>query len=95
MDVGAGSFVVAAGLVSPRARGTGNILSGKAVQRMLPLLALGVVRLRTTKGLDDQEHVSEYGIHWNFSSPWLRCLRWQQLYHVDGNSQWGSWQCIN
>lgn len=66
MDVGAGSFVVAAGLVSPRARGTGKILSGKAVQRMLPLLALGVVRLLTTKGLDYQEHVSEYGIHWNF-----------------------------
>ncbi|KAI2498068.1 GWT1 [Fragilaria crotonensis] len=65
MDVGAGSFVVAAGLVSPRARGVPWKNKG-AVIRMVPLLALGMVRYLTTKGLDYQEHVSEYGVHWNF-----------------------------
>ena len=65
MDVGAGSFVVAAGLVSHRARGVQ--WNGKgAVVRMLPLLAMGMIRFLTTKGLDYQEHVSEYGVHWNF-----------------------------
>ena len=66
MDLGAGSFVVAAGLVSPRARGSGAILTGKAVIRMIPLVILGMIRLLTTKGLEYQEHVSEYGVHWNF-----------------------------
>lgn len=65
MDVGAGSFVVAAGLVSHRARGVEWKGKG-AVVRMLPLLALGMIRFLTTKGLDYQEHVSEYGVHWNF-----------------------------
>ena len=65
MDVGAGSFVVAAGLVSPRARGVHWKNKG-AVLRMLPLLALGMTRFLTTKGLNYQEHVSEYGVHWNF-----------------------------
>lgn len=27
---------------------------------------MGMIRLLTTKGLEYQEHVSEYGIHWNF-----------------------------
>jgi phosphatidylinositol glycan class W len=66
MDLGAGSFVVAAGLVSPRARGSGPILSRNAFLRMIPLLVIGMIRLLTTKGLEYQEHVSEYGVHWNF-----------------------------
>lgn len=66
MDLGAGSFVVAAGLVSPRARGSGAILGRKAFVRMVPLLVMGSIRLLTTKGLEYQEHVSEYGVHWNF-----------------------------
>jgi len=59
MDLGAGSFLVAAGL-----------LPHKQVQqswkRVLPLLVLGVIRFVANKGLDYQEHMSEYGIHWNF-----------------------------
>ena len=59
MDLGAGSFVVAAGL-----------LPYKQVQqswkRILPLFILGLIRFAANKGLDYQEHMSEYGIHWNF-----------------------------
>ncbi|GAX18334.1 phosphatidylinositol glycan, class W [Fistulifera solaris] len=68
MDLGAASFVVAAGLVSPKARhGT----TPKATPRMnwkriLPLLFMGLLRLLTHKGLEYPEHASEYGVHWNF-----------------------------
>jgi len=76
MDLGAGSFVVAAGLVSRRARLQSNTsqsqqesrrsLGRKDAYRILPLLLLGFIRLATNKGLEYQEHVSEYGVHWNF-----------------------------
>ena len=29
-------------------------------------MAMGMIRLLTNKGLEYQEHVSEYGVHWNF-----------------------------
>lgn len=78
MDLGAASFVVAAGLVSSRARSGGR--SSKKQQqaqtqkntlykyatRMLPLVFMGSLRLVTHKELEYQEHVSEYGVHWNF-----------------------------
>jgi phosphatidylinositol glycan class W len=67
MDLGASSFVTAAGLVSPRAKNDNSkILTMKAFWRMLPLVGMGLLRLVTTKGLEYQEHVSEYGVHWNF-----------------------------
>jgi glucosaminylphosphatidylinositol acyltransferase len=78
MDVGAASFVFSAGLVSPKARGGGRGGSfspattsrSYTVRRYLlhtfPLVALGFIRLATNKGLEYQEHVSEYGVHWNF-----------------------------
>ena len=69
MDLGAGSFVVAAGLVARHRRP-----SFKAwTRRMVPLLILGGIRLATNKGLEYQEHVSEYGVHWNFFFT-LACL---------------------
>lgn len=66
MDLGAGCFVVAAGLVSPRARGKAPPAFASSLKRIMPLLGLGLFRLLTTKGLEYQEHVSEYGVHWNF-----------------------------
>jgi phosphatidylinositol glycan class W len=78
MDLGAASFVVAAGLVSSRARSSSfnkqqqkqphNIWQRlyKYAARMLPLVFMGSLRLVTHKELEYQEHVSEYGVHWNF-----------------------------
>jgi glucosaminylphosphatidylinositol acyltransferase len=75
MDFGAASFVIAAGIVSPPAKRrripAGGVPRGgkKAVlplQRILPVLFMGILRLVTHKNIDYQEHASEYGVHWNF-----------------------------
>lgn len=63
MDIGAASFVISAGMVSPYAR---NHRTSFNVKKSIPLLTLGLIRLLTTKGIEYQEHVSEYGVHWNF-----------------------------
>ena len=75
MDMGVGSFVFSAGLVAARpvlqARlgGERSSLTGLLLaspRSSLPLLVLGFIRLYSVKGLDYAEHVSEYGVHWNF-----------------------------
>ena len=72
MDVGAASFVLSAGFVSSKARhrSPDSTTTSYNIRRYalhtLPLVAIGFIRFITNKGLDYQEHVSEYGVHWNF-----------------------------
>lgn len=75
MDIGVGSFVFSAGIVGARpvlrerAEGRTTAFAQRltsSLRHSLPLLALGVIRLLSVKGLDYAEHVSEYGVHWNF-----------------------------
>lgn len=75
MDMGVGAFVFSAGIVAARpvlkerAESRGTSLGTRLLHSMrhsLPLLALGIVRLLSVKGLDYAEHVTEYGVHWNF-----------------------------
>ena len=75
MDMGVGSFVFSAGVVAARPilkaqqNGTSMSLQSRlfaSIRHTLPLLGLGLVRLYSVKGLDYAEHVTEYGVHWNF-----------------------------
>lgn len=76
MDIGVGTFIVSSAVTSKFARGavaktngatrcTSYISRVFSVQHILVLL-LGVGRLVALKALNYQEHVSEYGLHWNF-----------------------------
>jgi phosphatidylinositol glycan class W len=75
MDLGVGSFVFSMGLVS--ARGTlVDVYHGKkttfvtallqSFKQSLTVLLLGIIRLVAVKAFDYHEHVTEYGVHWNF-----------------------------
>ncbi|CUS20725.1 LAQU0S01e13256g1_1 [Lachancea quebecensis] len=75
MDLGVGSFVFSNGLVSSRAL-LRNMLEGRRISLMNKvkhalrssgtILLLGLLRLYFVKNLEYQEHVTEYGVHWNF-----------------------------
>lgn len=75
MDVGVGSFVFSAGIVAARPvlkeqisgrRQTLNARLYSSARHSLPLFILGFIRLYSVKGLDYAEHLTEYGVHWNF-----------------------------
>ncbi|CCG21259.1 Gwt1 protein [Candida orthopsilosis Co 90-125] len=77
MDLGVGSFVYSMGLVNSRQLIKAHSqykFSWKAYLKIIkqsttkafPLLVLGFARFVSVKQLEYQEHVTEYGIHWNF-----------------------------
>lgn len=63
MDLGVGSFTFSHGLVSLR---TTRSTWRRLARRTVPLLFLGAVRILLVKRTEYPEHVSEYGVHWNF-----------------------------
>ncbi|KAL9080361.1 MAG: hypothetical protein Q9159_007614 [Coniocarpon cinnabarinum] len=75
MDLGVGSFVFSNGLVAARPN-LKQQLEGKApslwhrlkkaTRHAFPLFVLGLIRLYSVKELEYAEHVTEYGVHWNF-----------------------------
>lgn len=71
MDLGVGSFVFSLGVVSagPYLRPTRPALLSilrKDMAKSLPLFALGMIRVISVKLTAYPEHVTEYGVHWNF-----------------------------
>ena len=73
MDVGVGSFVFSSGVVASRAYVNQQDQSRsfvksfiKSIRSAFPILVLGFARFFLTKGVNYQEHNSEYGLHWNF-----------------------------
>ncbi|XP_077981540.1 glucosaminyl-phosphatidylinositol-acyltransferase PIGW-like [Glandiceps talaboti] len=75
MDIGVGGFVISNAVVSPEARGNYKEIRGirnavlyllKSIKSTSPLLILGFGRLISVKASDYHEHISEYGVHWNF-----------------------------
>ena len=78
MDLGVGAFVFSGGVVSRMARQGAGVVPRSArparymdecfgvLKSVLPMIVLGIARFATTKGVEYQEHTSEYGVHWNF-----------------------------
>ncbi|CAE7131728.1 unnamed protein product [Rhizoctonia solani] len=74
MDLGVGSFVFSQGVVSavPIIKNPGLLRTPllpkvlTASKKVIPLLLLGLIRVLAVKGTEYPEHVTEYGVHWNF-----------------------------
>ncbi|XP_020026690.1 phosphatidylinositol-glycan biosynthesis class W protein isoform X3 [Castor canadensis] len=71
MDFGVGGFVFGTAMVCLEVRrkyleGSRLNYLRKSLYSVGPLLFLGIARLVTIKSIGYQEHVSEYGVHWNF-----------------------------
>ncbi|XP_061460801.1 phosphatidylinositol-glycan biosynthesis class W protein [Rhineura floridana] len=72
MDFGVGAFVFGNAVVCPEVRLKPGMVQHKVsyLARQLfavwPLLLLGFGRVMSVKAVEYYEHVSEYGVHWNF-----------------------------
>lgn len=81
MDMGVGSFVFSMGLVNSRSIIKQKLQTDKPnkfsiksyallvltnTRKAIPMLVLGIIRLISVKGIEYQEHVTEYGFYWNF-----------------------------
>ncbi|KAI9459321.1 GWT1-domain-containing protein [Russula earlei] len=77
MDMGVGSFVFSQGIVSARSviqsfesppslRPPLLLETIWVLAESTPVLLLGLVRVLLVKSTDYPEHVTEYGVHWNF-----------------------------
>ena len=70
MDIGTGGFIFSSGLTSRYARGVvtsnGDQYSGGQFIKVFTVFLLGVGRFLALQTVDYHEHVSEYGLHWNF-----------------------------
>ena len=65
MDMGVGLFALAHGMVSSEARNKSTRWREFLLENSI-LFLLGLVRLISVKYVSYVEHVSEYGVHWNF-----------------------------
>ena len=65
MDLGVGLFAISHGMVSSEARNKQTNVKELFLENII-LFLLGFIRLIVVKYFSYVEHVSEYGIHWNF-----------------------------
>lgn len=72
MDLGVGAFIFGNALVCPEVRQKAAVTQpkfsslAKQLFAIWPLVVLGIGRLLSVKSIEYHEHVSEYGVHWNF-----------------------------
>ncbi|XP_065069531.1 phosphatidylinositol-glycan biosynthesis class W protein-like [Rhopilema esculentum] len=73
MDIGVGSFIFSHAIVSQFAKGTVTSKNEHCTKDLfknalgcLPLFFLGALRLIMVKSSGYHQHVTEYGLHWNF-----------------------------
>ncbi|KAF9224938.1 GWT1-domain-containing protein [Gyrodon lividus] len=74
MDLGVGSFVFSQGIISamPLIKNPSHLSAPikpklyQITKKIAPIIVLGLVRVLLVKGTQYPEHVTEYGVHWNF-----------------------------
>ncbi|XP_012868626.1 PREDICTED: phosphatidylinositol-glycan biosynthesis class W protein [Dipodomys ordii] len=71
MDFGVGGFVFGSAMICPEVRrkyveGSRLNYLRKSLYSVWPLVFLGIGRLVIIKSIGYQEHLTEYGVHWNF-----------------------------
>lgn len=67
MDTGVGLFIIISGLVHRDLSKSNyvSVLKGN-LKFIIILITLGIARYVSLKKLEYQEHITEYGVHWNF-----------------------------